>query len=346
VNSLGIGVIGCGRIAQSHLKSVDAHKHARAVAVVDVIPERAEETAKRFQIPKVCRSLDELLSLPEVDAVIVCTPPAAHTAPTLAALSAGKHVLCEKPFALDVGEAEQMTEAAEKAGRWLSVCSARARCGAAARKARELILDGAIGTPYHIRSTAFRQRGRPGIDFWQDATWFQDKSQAGGGALMDLGVYQIDLMLWLLGNPKVKSVLATTFQGVGAPPPPGVRQDVEDHVTAMMVLDNGASAVLEQGWSTNMAGADSLMVWGSKAGLRFRPLTMISEPMVDGHLTETRLLDVDDHDSTGHGDVTTAFINAVIEGREPLTPAREALQITKVIDAIYRSAASGTAVAP
>ncbi|MGC8834326.1 MAG: Gfo/Idh/MocA family oxidoreductase, partial [Armatimonadota bacterium] len=65
MNSLGIGIIGCGRIAQSHLKSVVSHKHARAVAVVDVVPERAEETAKRFQVPKVCRSLDELLSLPE-----------------------------------------------------------------------------------------------------------------------------------------------------------------------------------------------------------------------------------------------------------------------------------------
>jgi len=161
---------------------------------------------------------------------------------------------------------------------------------------------------------------------------------------MDLGVYQIDLMLWLMGNPKVKSVLATTYQGVGAPPPPGVKQDVEDHVTALLVLDNGASAVLEQGWSTNMAGADALMVWGSKAGLRFRPLTMISEPMVDGKLTETRVLNVDDHDNTGYGDVTAAFVNAVLAGKEPFTPARDALEVTRVIDAIYRSAQAGQAV--
>lgn len=341
---LGIGVIGCGRIAHSHLRSVTSHKRAKAVAVLDVLPDRAEAMATEFSVPNVCPDLDSMLSLPNLDAVIVCTPPVAHAEPTLAALAAGKHVLCEKPFALDVHEAEQMTSAADKAGKWLAVCSARSRCGAAARKAHQLIQDGALGTPYHIRSSSFRQRGRPGIDFWQDATWFQDKSKAGGGTLMDLGVYQLDLMLWLMGNPKVKSVLATTYQGVGAPPPPGVKQDVEDHVTALLVLDNGASAVLEQGWSTNMAGADGLMIWGSNAGLRFRPLTMISEPLVDGKLTETRVLDVDDHDNTGYGDVTAAFINAVLAGKEPFTPARDALEVTKVIDAIYRSAETGQAV--
>lgn len=344
MDSLGIGIVGCGRIAHSHLRSVTSHKHAKAVAVLDVLPDRAEAMAKEFGVPNVCPDLDSMLSLPELDAVIVCTPPVAHAEPTLAALAAGKHVLCEKPFALDVREAEQMTSAADKAGKWLAVCSARSRCGAAARKAHQLIQDGALGTPYHIRSSSFRQRGRPGIDFWQDATWFQDKSKAGGGTVMDLGVYQIDLMLWLMGNPKVKSVLATTYQGVGAPPPPGVKQDVEDHVTALLVLDNGASAVLEQGWSTNMSGADGLMIWGSKAGLRFRPLTMISEPLVDGKLTETRVLDVDDHDNTGYGDVTAAFINAVLAGKEPFTPARDALEVTKVIDAIYRSAETGQAV--
>lgn len=344
MDSLGIGIVGCGRIAHSHLRSVTSHKQARAVAVLDVLPDRAEAMAKEFGVPNVCPDLDSMLSLPELDAVIVCTPPVAHAEPTLAALAAGKHVLCEKPFALDVHEAEQMTSAADKAGKWLAVCSARSRCGAAARKAHELIQDGALGTPYHIRSSSFRQRGRPGIDFWQDATWFQDKSKAGGGTVMDLGVYQLDLMLWLMGNPKVKSVLATTYQGVGAPPPPGVKQDVEDHVTALLVLENGASAVLEQGWSTNMSGADGLMIWGSKAGLRFRPLTMISEPMVDGKLTETRVLDVDDHDNTGYGDVTAAFVNAVLAGKEPFTPARDALEVTRVIDAIYRSAETGRAV--
>src|SRR5262249_47614268 len=150
-----------------------------------------------------------------------CTPPFAHCEPTLAALAAGKHVVCEKPFTLRVEEAEQMVTAARAAGRFLTMCSSRSRYAAAAMRARAMGEAGELGHVYHARSSQFRQRGRPGVDILKDATWFISKERAGGGALIDIGVYEIDVMLWLMGNPAVRSVSAAIYQGIGE-----VRADV------------------------------------------------------------------------------------------------------------------------
>src|SRR6185437_5725732 len=230
---LGLGIVGTGRIARSHLRSLAQSREAKVVAVYDVVPERAAQTATECGIPNVARTLEDLLERRDVEAVIVSTPPTSHLTPTITALEAGKHVLCEKPFALDPSEAERMVEASERNQRFLAVCSARDRVGIGPRTAHDLASSGALGKVYHVRSSAYRLRGRPGIDMFQDAPWFIDKTKAGGGALIDIGVYRIDVMLWLLGYPRVTSVLSSTFQGIGAPAPAPLVQTVEDHAVVM-----------------------------------------------------------------------------------------------------------------
>src|SRR5207237_9937006 len=126
--------------------------------------EQARESADKWKIPNVTSNLADLLGRKDVDAVIVSTPPFAHKEPTIAALEAGKHVLCEKPFALDPNEAEDMTKKAEQTGKYLAVCSARRRTGAAMRKAQEMASSGQLGDVYYVRDSQFRVRGRPGID--------------------------------------------------------------------------------------------------------------------------------------------------------------------------------------
>jgi predicted dehydrogenase len=344
MDRLGVGIIGTGRIAHAHLKSLANSKQARVVAVMDVLADRAKDVAKEYDVPNADTDLDTLLGRADVDAVIVATPPVAHYAPVMAALQAGKHVLCEKPFSLNVDEAKEMTATAAKVGKHLAVASARFRCGKAAIAAHDMIQKGDLGRVFHVRSSSFRQRGRPGLDFWPDAPWFLDKSKAGGGTLMDLGVYQIDLMMWFLGYPKVTSVTATTFHGVGKGAPEGVVYDVEDQANLMIVTEGGASAFLEIGWSTNMAGAEGLFVWGDKAGLRFHPLTKVSEPMGEKGLTETPVLGGADRDAGEYGDVTLQFVGALLDRREPWTPAREGLVVTQIMDAAYRSAEAGRSV--
>ena len=182
LEQLGIAIIGTGRIAHSHMRALGNQPAGRAVAVYDVLPDRARAFAAEFGIPDVAAGLEELLARRDVDAVIVATPPFAHAQPTIAALEAGKHVLCEKPFSLVPAEAERMAATAERVGRFLAVCSSRYRFAPGARMAHELVAEGKLGTVYHARSSSFRVRGRPGIDMFTDATWFIDKERAGGRA--------------------------------------------------------------------------------------------------------------------------------------------------------------------
>lgn len=362
-NRLGIGIIGSGRIANSHMHAMQQHERSNVVGVMDVLPDRVASFAEEYGIPKTYTNLDDLLANRDVDAVIVSTPPFAHMEPTIAALEAGKHVLCEKPFSLVPTEAERMVATADRAGKFLAVCSARYRHNQAAVRAHEMSASGELGHVYHARSSSFRIRGRPGIDMFQDAPWFIDKSRAGGGALIDIGVYQIDLLLWLLGNPRVKSVLASTYMGIGAPATGEVAQSVEDHAVVMMECENGASAILEIAWASNLGGADTLLVLGAEAGLRFHPLTKITaedravaeerarqetDPQRRGFVNvravERRIFEDEEPQHVGFYRVTTAFVDDVIAGRQPMTPPRDALEVTRVIDAAYRSAETGEAV--
>jgi predicted dehydrogenase len=345
--TLGIGIVGTGTIANAHARSLSRHAPARMTAIFDVLGDRAQEFATRWNIPTVCPSLEDLLERDDVEAVVVSTPPFAHLEPTIAALQAGKHVLCEKPFALDPTEAERMTETAERTGRFLAVCSARQRCTAAMRAAHDLAASGRLGEVYHVRSSQFRVRGRPGIDILKDVHWFIDSRRAGGGALIDIGVYQLDVLLWLLGNPRVQTVLCTNKMGIGDPAPAPFKQDVEDHSVILFTCQNGSSGILEITWSSNMSGANALLVFGTKAGLRFDPLTYI-EPgrLIPQRAVEERVLrlNVDDGSYEGFGDVSQQFVDAILDGRQPYTPARDALEVTRVIHAAYESARTGQAV--
>ena len=342
---LGVAIIGTGHIAGSHMRSLSQHKPADVLAVFDVLGDRAQAFSEQWSIPTVATDLSQVLERKDVDAVIVSTPPFAHMEPTIKALEAGKHVLCEKPFALKLAEAEKMVATADRTGKYLAVASARLRSGAAARRAHELQASGALGDVYHVRSSQFRLRGRPGIDILKDIHWFLDSERAGGGALIDIGVYELDVLLWWLGNPKVKTVLCSTKLGIGAPAPPPLEQDVEDHAVVMFTCDNGASGVLEITWSANVAGVNNRLVFGTKAGLRFAPLTYIRSGDVNERAAvEEKLLNTEDGDTRGFGDVSQQFVDAILAGRQPYTPARDALEVARVIEAAYRSARDGKAV--
>ena len=359
-DQIGVAIIGTGTIAQAHLRSLQQTEAGRAVAVFDVLTERAEATAKQFGIPYVAKSLEDLLARSDVDAVVVATPPFAHAEPTIKALEAGKHVLCEKPFALDPNEAERMVRTAEKAGKRLACGSGRQRYGTGPMRARAMIDAGELGDVYHVRSTSFRFRGRPGHHIFQQSAWFLDKERAGGGVVMDHAVYTIDLVLWLLGNPKVTSVVAQMRQIVEEPPSGGVKQDVEDHVVVMMQCEGGKAGIVEAAWVANMDEADGLWAIGTKAGLRFDPLRKITAQRVEvppeqrmGVLGEESYRAVTEKvlpfetpmpPWMGPG-ITQKFVEALVEGKEPMTPGRDALEVTRVIDAAYRSVREQKAVA-
>lgn len=341
---IGIGIIGAGRVAQYHLEALAKTPEARVISLYDVVPERASEAAAAYGVPHVASTLEELLDRREIDAVIVATPPFAHREQTTMALAAGKHVLCEKPFALNVSEAESMVDAAQERGRFLGVCSGRERFGAGPATAHRLIRSGELGDVYHMRASGYRLRGRPISDNPNAGRWFVDRSQAGGGALIDIGVYFLDQVLWLLGFPRVTDVLCSTYDSVGEPVSSPHGQSVEDHAVVMFSCESGASAIVEIAWRSNIVGQERSIVLGTEAGLRFNPLTRVTVGP-DRQPVEQRLLDVPDDHGTHFGEITTRFVRSILRGEQPDTSGEQALEVTRLIDAAYRSASIGRAVA-
>src|SRR5436853_463053 len=133
----------------------------------------------------------------------------------------------------------------EAVGEFLACASARNRVSAAQRKAREMMEQGELGDVYHVRWSRWRFRGRPGHHIFPESKWFLEMGRAGGGAMMDIAVYQIDSVLWLLGNPRVTSVMASMRQISEEPPPAGVSQDVEDLGVIMNGCEGGKSGIVE-----------------------------------------------------------------------------------------------------
>lgn len=228
-----------------------------------------------------------------------------------------------------------------------------------------MIDAGELGDVYHVRVSSWRLRLRPGHHYAPESAWFLNRSLAGGGVIIDVGVYAIDAALRMLGDPTILSVTAQLRQFTEEPPPTGVVQDVEDHAVIMLQATDGRSAVIETSWISNMAPPDSAVVLGTKAGLRLDPLTKITarkvaageyDPMVEamgGQLgdlvyyraAQEQLFPYPEFSVGRASEVTTQFLDGIGAGVQPQTPGHEALVITRIIDAAYRSAEAGRSVA-
>ena len=186
---VGLGLLGCGQIAAYHLRETITDPRLRWVAVCDVRAEAAAERAAEFDIPGCYTELDDLLADPAVDAVVVATSPVAHVQPTIRAFEAGKHVLVEKPVAIDAGEAAAML-AAQRDGLVGACCSCRFRAADGARQAAALLASGALGAVRRLVADVTLPAPED-----NDGTqpFFLDRPMWGGqGVLADWGCYDLD----------------------------------------------------------------------------------------------------------------------------------------------------------
>ncbi len=235
---IGIGVIGCGAIAvEAHLPNYAADGRARLVAVADVDRARAEEAAARFGVPHIYEDYRELLARGDIEAVSICTPNDVHAEQAIAAAQAGKHILCEKPMAISLEQAEAMIAAASAAGVQLMVGFTH-RFYSFNERAAALIAEGAIGKPYTVR-VRFAHRG-PYESWSARSDWFFDRRRAGGGAVLDMGIHALDLTRFLLGE-EIESIwasIATLAHPIEA----------EDAAVLCLQLTGGALGYIETGW--------------------------------------------------------------------------------------------------
>ncbi len=270
-SKLRAGVIGTGIIGKHHLSGYANIADAEVVAVCDVREEEAQRAAEQFSVPRVFTDYHELLKLDEIDVVDVCLPNVLHCPVTCDALKAGKHVYCEKPMANSAAEAHKMEKAAVDNQRILAMQLGTV-FSKEARAAKRLIDAGHLGRIYYAKASSYRRRGRPYVDGYATPIFVQ-KRHAGGGALPDMGVYHLGLMMYLLDNPAIETVSASTFQEIDMHA--GRREasgyDVEELATALVRFQGDITLFFEESWATHMDGGTGHRIMGSKGGLRLEP---------------------------------------------------------------------------
>jgi predicted dehydrogenase len=272
-----IGIIGAGQIAKHHIRQYKEVPEAEIVALCDIRSDEAERVALENGIPSTYTDYHELLKRDDIQSVDVCLHNRLHARVTMDALRAGKNVYCEKPMSWLYGEAKAMYDTARQTGRMLHIQLSTIYTPEA-RAAKRLIDDGNLGNLYYAKSSYYRRRGRPWVDGY-GTTNFVQKGAAGGGATIDVGVYHIGRMMWLLGNPGLLSVSGATYQMLENIYPErreSGKYDVEELGMALVRLEGGLTYWFEEAWAIQSDSQSADYVYGSKAGVRVEPLTFFS----------------------------------------------------------------------
>lgn len=347
MKKLRIGMVGAGNIAKTHLDAYKKVENAEIVAICDINPETLAETAKIYGIEKTYATEAEMLANEELDACDVAVWNCSHAECSIMALNAGKHVLCEKPMATNAKEAQEMIDAAEKNNKLLMIGFVL-RFGDEARIAKDFIDHDYLGDIYYSKATYLRRHGAPG-------GWFTDKKRSAGGPVIDLGVHVIDLTRYLMGKPKAVSVFASTENRlknrpnlkttVGWSPKgasPSDPYDVEDFAVALIKYDGGQTTLLEASYSINGEDANKKELYGTKGGMNLngtdsKIYTEVNDFLADIIPDTKNYIDSKDMFAAEMGH----FVDCALNGTECIAPAKDGLEVMKILDAIYESAKTG-----
>lgn len=337
-----IGVVGAGNIAvHGHLPAYKQCSNCTPVAICDLDFERAKAAAEQFGIPEVYSSVEEMLDKADIDAVDICTWNNAHAPVLITAAKAGKHVMCEKPLAMNLEDALLM-ENAVKENNVIFFLAVPSRFGYANMYLRDMYDRGEFGDVYYAKTSYIRRRGTP-------SGWFTDKKTSGGGPIIDLGVHRIDAAWYLMGNPKPVRVSANVFDNIGdyqtkgvgrwhGTPCPDNKFDCEDSGAGVIHFDNGALISFEASWALNGPDKSETYVFGSKAGASVEPLVIYGE--------RNEYLSTDNVTVNSANDKFKLeiehFADCVIKGdRNTKYPIEQAVDMQRMLQAIYDSAEQG-----
>jgi UDP-N-acetylglucosamine 3-dehydrogenase len=259
MKKMKVGIIGCGSIAtHRHIPEYAANQNVQIVGFCDVVEERAKEKVEQYG-GVFYSNYNELLANPEIEAVSVCTPNILHGPISIAALKAGKHVLCEKPMATSREEAWQMIEAARLNGKKLMI-GHNQRFVPSHKKAQELIAEGKVGRIYSFR-TSFGHGGPEGWSVDGTKSWFFKKEEAFIGAMGDLGVHKADLIRFLFQEEIVEvGSFVETMAKEGS--------TVDDNAVCILKTESGVIGTLAASWSYVAKEDNSTIIYGEKAILR------------------------------------------------------------------------------
>lgn len=332
VRKVKVGIIGCGSIAtHRHLPEYMLNDHVEIVAVCDSVEERAKEKGRMYHA-NVYTDYKELLMDSNIEAVSVCTPNYLHAPITIAALNAGKHVLCEKPMATSKEEALAMIEAAERNNRKLMIAHNQ-RLVESHVQAKKIIDSGEIGKIYSFR-TAFGHGGPEGWSVDGADSWFFQKEKAFIGAMGDLGVHKTDLLRYLL-NEEIIEVAA--FVETSS------KQDstVDDNAVCILKTETGIIGTLAASWSYVAKEDNSTIIYGEKAVLRLEddPDYSLIVQYKNGKTDKHKLGEIQSNENGGqhNSHVIDQFINCIVEDKEAPIDGYEGMKSLNVILASLES---------
>lgn len=323
--TVNFGIVGCGIIAELHAEAIKACPYTKLAAVIDIDPERAQKFAEKHGIPFYSSDLHEMLSIPEIDAVSVCTPSGLHGDAAIAAARSGKHVLCEKPLEITSEKMTRIIEASRNAGVKLG-CVYQRRALSVPRAVKQVIEEGRLGKL--VLGDAYLKYYRNQA-YYDSAGWRGTWALDGGGALMNQGVHGVDMIQWLCGGiRKVFGRTAALSRNI----------EVEDTAVAVVEFNNGAFGVIEGATTVYPERSTRFELHGENGTVIFDD-NGVQEWHVPGDEAPpvTANETIDGVRSYGHYLFVEDMALAILEDREPMVTGEEARKAVDIILAIYES---------
>ncbi|MGI6056574.1 MAG: Gfo/Idh/MocA family protein [Bilifractor sp.] len=352
MKTLHIAIIGTGVIATTkHIPNLIKRDDVEITVLCDVDTEKAQKVKEEFGLNGAVITPDwrEAVRSKDVDVVHVCTPNPLHYEITMAAFENGKHVHCEKPIALNYRDAKTMADTA-KTSHLKFTTGTQWRYNPAPMRMKQMVKDGVFGDIFYIKSQQLRPRRLPAYGV------YTSKELNGGGVLMDGGPHSIDLPMWLTDNYEVDSVRGVTFdkmknfpEGNDLGPWDPKHFDVEDTAMAMITMKNGMLIYMETAWASNLiqpAMGVVAEICGNKAGA-----DMVG-PGFENHVRLTRVVNgklttttekIDEQVDMNAYDINH-WIDAIQNDGDPAVLPEQAVTVVRVVEAIYKSAATGETV--
>ncbi|MEN8695239.1 MAG: Gfo/Idh/MocA family protein [Akkermansiaceae bacterium] len=353
-----IGVIGAGGMLQYHVQGF-RQGGGEVVAVADLAPGAAAKAADEWGIPQSYESVEAMLAESDIDAVSIIVPNKFHAPLAIQCLKEAKHVFCEKPPALSAEEVEEMQSISEAIGKHL-MFNFNNRARPESREMMKLISAGDVGTINSAQAKWIRRTGIPGF-----GGWFTTKQLSGGGPLIDL-LHMVDLAMYFMGYPEPANVLGQTFDTFiddpghkgpwGIPDNADGKTDVEAAAHGFVTFKTGQALSLQVSWAEMVKREEvSVVFQGTKAGGKVERLfgtDGLDETAIDTcelYVQEdgksvNRTIEVEECEDMGRINSAANFVEAIDGKAEALNTPRQALNLMKVIDALYQSAESGKAV--
>ena len=355
MDKLKVGIVGCGGIANGkHLPAIKRNGNFEIVAFCDLIEERAVKAKAEYGTPdsRIYTDYEELIK-EELDAVYVLTPNSSHAPITIAALKAGKNVMCEKPMAKTYAEAKAMVETAKESGKVLTI-GYQSRYRNDSQYLKRACENGDLGEIYYAKAHAIRRRAVP--------TWgvFLDEEKQGGGPLIDIGTHALDLTLWMMDNYEPESVMGSVYRKLADQKETGNAWGdwdptvftVEDSAFGFIKMKNGATINLEASWALNTLDVDEAKtsLCGTKAGADMKDGLRINSVKYGRQCVEKPNMQAGgvafyDGAAEEPTDIEQrVFYNAITQGTPLTVKPEQALVVTQILEAIYDSAKTGKPV--